>query len=84
MFRAFRDNWLKKQTDGQQLIAQYYAIAPKIVKNIDKLADADEIYLHIWNKYLKSCLSYIEHGKNEQCKSVYVKMVQDLYKKYLN
>ena len=84
MFRAFRDNWLKKQTDGQQLIAQYYAIAPKIVKNINKLADADEIYLHIWNKYLKSCLSYIEHGKNEQCKSVYVKMVQDLYKKYLN
>lgn len=84
MFRAFRDNWLKKQTDGQQLIAQYYTIAPKIVKNIDKLVDADEIYLHIWNKYLKPCLSYIEHGKNEQCKSVYVQMVQDLYKKYLN
>lgn len=84
MFRAFRDNWLKKQSDGHQLIAQYYAIAPKIVESINKSTNAAKIYLNIWNKYLKPCLSYIEQGRNEQCKSVYVQMVQDLYKKYMN
>lgn len=84
MFRAFRDNWLKQQSGGKELIAQYYDIAPQIVKNINKLAGADKIYLNIWDKYLEPCLSYIEQGKNEQCKSIYVQMVQDLYKKYMN
>lgn len=84
MFRAFRDNWLKKQSDGKELIAKYYAIAPEIVNNINKFADADKIYLNIWRKYLKPCLSYIEQGKNEQCKSVYMQMVNDLYKKFIN
>ena len=84
MFRAFRDNWLKQQSGGKELIAQYYDIAPQIVKNINRLAGAERIYLNIWNKYLKPCLSYIEQGENEQCKSVYVQMVQDLYKKYMN
>ena len=54
---------------------QYYAIAPQIVKNINKLAGADKIYLNIWDKYLEPCLSYIEQGKNKQCKSVYVQMI---------
>lgn len=84
IFRDFRDNWLQKQPDGQQLIARYYAIAPKIVENISKSTNADKIYLNIWNKYLKPCLSYIEQGRNEQCKSIYMQMVNDLYKKFMN
>lgn len=81
-FRKFRDEWLTAQPDGKTLIAEYYAIAPRIVANINHLADAKEIYKHIWQKYLAPCLNFIERGDNDSCKSKYVEMVCELKKQY--
>lgn len=82
-FRSFRDNWLKKQADGENLIADYYKIAPLIVAKIDSLPNSAEIYHFIWKKYLKSCLNFIEGGNNQACKNLYVKMVKILKATYL-
>lgn len=82
MFRDFRDNWLKKQPEGKTLIDEYYAIAPKIVTNINKLANAKKIYQDIWQKYLRPCLVCLEMNDNLACKHKYTNMVNDL-KKYL-
>lgn len=81
-FRKFRDDWLNAQPDGKALIAEYYAIAPRIVANINRLADAKEIYKHIWQKYLAPCLNFIERGDNDSCKSKYVEIVCELKKQY--
>ena len=81
-FRKFRDGWLTAQPNGKTLIAEYYAIAPRIVANINHLADAKEIYKHIWQKYLAPCLNFIERGDNDSCKSKYVEMVCELKKQY--
>ena len=84
MFRDFRDNWLMYQKDGNALIERYYKIAPQIVKNIDLKNDSSLIYDEINNKYLKNCLKMIENKEYEECKKLYIEMVESLEKKYLN
>ncbi len=83
VFRNFRDNWLSCQLDGLSLIEEYYDVAPAIVKNIDSLSNAKEIYMDIWNVYLSKCLNFIEQGDNLRCKELYIDMVGNLQKKYM-
>ncbi|GEM_PF-1321020 len=83
MFRSFRDNWLLNQTNGKDLIDEYYRIAPRIVDKINQLSDSKKIYFDIWEQYLKPCLSYIEKKDYLLCTEKYVEMVQGLKNKYL-
>lgn len=83
-FRKYRDNWLVKQTSGEQLIKEYYSVAPAIVKAIDSREDSALIYQEIWDKYLKECLNYIENEQFEKCKELYIKMVRDMEAQYMN
>lgn len=82
MFRSFRDNWLARQPDGRDLIAEYYAIAPAIVRRIDLMTSSAAIYQQIWQQYLAPCLKYLEQGENEACKKHYVDMVKALKAKF--
>lgn len=83
MFRQFRDTWLRKQEDGEALIKEYYAIAPRIVSSINLLDNAKEIYRSIWTDYLKPCLMDLESDNKVSCKKRYIQMVMDLKEKYL-
>ena len=82
-FRNFRDKWLINQSDGKSLIDKYYDIAPKIVSKINQLQNSNEIYKSIWSEYLKPCLKFIEDGKYQDCKNLYIKMVNVLQKSFL-
>ena len=82
-FRNFRDNWLVNQSDGENLIAEYYEVAPKIVEKINSLSNSAEIYKNIWRDYLSNCLKFIEVGENSKCKKIYVDMVNTLKEKFL-
>ena len=82
-FRNFRDTWLINQPDGKALIAEYYDIAPRIVDNINRLADAAQIYKSIWQQYLEPCLNFIRSGDNLSCKNKYIEMVSELKRRYL-
>lgn len=84
MFRNFRDNWLINQSDGKALIDEYYSIAPTIVKKINNLNNAGQIYKSIWNEYLKPCLEFIEIGDNKKCKQLYIDMVTTLKKRFVD
>lgn len=77
-FRKFRDTWLAAQPDGKSLIEEYYSIAPRIVDEINKLADSAQIYKNIWQKYLAPCLEFIRSGDNLSCKEKYIEMVREL------
>ena len=79
MFRGFRDNWLRHQPDGEELIARYYRTAPSVVEAINKQPNRTEIYRDLNDRYLSKCLAYIERGENEQCKETYVDMMNYLY-----
>ena len=82
-FRKFRDGWLALQTDGKNLIEEYYDVAPKIVTKINSLSDSAEIYKNLWRDYLAACLKSIEVGDNFTCKKIYVDMVNTLKEKFL-
>ena len=77
-FRNFRDNWLKKQPDGEELIERYYKTAPEIVEWINRQPNRRAIYDYINKEYLEKCLKYIENGENEECKKLYIEMVNYL------
>ena len=78
-FRAFRDQWLRKQPDGPALIDEYYRTAPGVVQWINSQKDRSEIYRYLKATYLNPCLSYIESGDNQRCKETYTDMMHYLY-----
>ena len=78
-FRRFRDKWLIHQPDGKELIDRYYSTAPQIVELINKQEDRREIYEHINEAYLKKCLLFIEKEQFEECKNLYIEMMEFLY-----
>ena len=82
MFRSFRDNYLAKEQDGEDLIRKYYRIAPWIVEKINELPNANSIYLSIWREYLLPCLTSIEQKDYITCKKKYVQMVEELFEKF--
>lgn len=77
-FRGFRDNWLAKQPGGQELIQRYYDTAPAIVEKINRQSNRAELYNYLNETYLSKCLTHIEAGENEQCKAIYVAMMEYL------
>lgn len=77
-FRNFRDSWLRSQPDGDQLIEEYYKIAPKIVEEINRNPEREKIYNYIWEQYLSKCLYLIENKRYEECKELYIEMVKYL------
>lgn len=84
LLRRFRDEWLIKSNNGENLIKEYYEIAPKIVNKINKLDNRKEIYMALWNNYISKCVELIEVDKPEESKNLYIKMVNELKDKYCN
>ncbi|MBO5292237.1 MAG: hypothetical protein J6B10_03535 [Lachnospiraceae bacterium] len=83
LLKKYRDEYLAGTEGGSELIHEYYNIAPTIVKRINKCADAQEKYRFIWENYLQPCVELIETGRNEECRDLYVKMVEKLHQEYM-
>ena len=83
LLRNYRDHYLLSETNGEKLIEEYYDIAPTIVKRIGEDEEAQIVYTHLWNTYLKPCVAYIEKNDNQACKTLYTKMVRELQHKYI-
>lgn len=81
ILRWYRDNWLVQQTDGPELVGEYYAMAPGIIATIDERDDKDDIYQEIWEKYIIPCIKLIELTAYDTCKDLYIQMVQELKNK---
>lgn len=82
--RNFRDHWLAYQPEGENLIKEYYEIAPDIVNNINRSNEKEKIYVKIWNEYLVPCLRFIEEKRFEDCKELYILMVKSLKSNFYN
>lgn len=83
LLRDYRDDYLLKSDDGMADVKEYYNIAPTIVKRIDRLENASEIYQGIWQEYLSPCVHLIEENKKAECQVLYSDMVHKLEEKYL-
>lgn len=79
-FRKFRDEWLSKQEGGKKLILDYYKDAPSIVKKIDSKEDREKVYRALNETYIIPCVNYIDHKLYEDCKILYVEMLDEMRK----
>jgi len=84
LFRWYRDKILAKEADGKKLIEEYYQTAPLIVEKINSQPNAEEIYHNLWENYLKPCLEHLKRGEYQKVKTLYVQMVRNLQKEFLN
>lgn len=82
VLRNFRDKWLREQSDGPALIEEYYKVAPGIVAEIDKRADSRGIYKGIYEEYIKPCVESVKTGDYEECRDIYIAMVNALKSSY--
>lgn len=82
LLRDYRDGYLMSQPDGEELIHEYYDVAPTIVKRIGKRSDKKQIYRKVWEDYLRPCITMIENQELESCRELYIKMVKDLQEEY--
>jgi len=83
IFRNFRDNWLSKQPDGNELISEYYRIAPHIVATIDSFSEKERIYNELWTQSIEPCLDLIKQNRFSEANEVYQDIVAELKEKYL-
>lgn len=83
VFRDFRDNWLRKQPEGQNEIEEYYSIAPKIVDAINARSDANDLWSGIFNNLVIPCLEWINKEDMEQAYECYHIITRDLADTYL-
>lgn len=73
--RKYRDTWLINSDGGEELIKEYYRIAPLIVSKI-KISDKyEELCQHLLETYINPCLDLIANSKNEECRDKYIEMV---------
>ena len=81
-FRKYRDETLRNTSEGQALIAEYYRIAPDIVKKISLEPNADEIYGFLYDSYIRPGYNLLREGKGDEAKALYAKGVKLLADKY--
>ncbi len=79
--RFFRDNYLRNQKGGTELIQQYYLIAPKLVKLLNQHPDRENLFRNIFHQINTAC-SLIERKENAKAKRLYAKVVSTLLKHF--
>ena len=80
--RNYRDTWLKSTEEGLAVIAEYYAIAPKIVEAIDKREDSNSIYDMLYEQMVLPCVKFIEEKKYQETLELYRSMTLKLREEY--
>jgi hypothetical protein len=82
-FRKFRDTYMQQTKERQELVEEYYRIAPVIVASIDLQPNRIGKYNDIWQEYLQPCLKDMEDNYLDKCEERYAKMVQNLRAEYM-
>lgn len=82
LMKKYRDEYLLKQEDGEEVIKAYYDMAPTIVKRIARDKSPEEKYRYLWEHYLQFCIAMIEKERYQECKQTYMQMVEELQKDY--
>ncbi len=81
-YKKYRDEHLRFDDNGRDLIVEYYRIAPGIVEKIDAEKNAKELYLQLYNQYIKVGYDYLQKSDLVNAKRIYIEMVQQLCNKY--
>lgn len=82
--RAFRDNYVRSQPDGEADIGHYYEVAPRIVQMIDSLGcQARPVWDDIYQELVQPCIDLINQQRLAEAYQLYKQYALNLEKKYL-
>lgn len=76
ILRRYRDDFMLATPAGQELVDNYYAVAPKVVEKLSARSDAKEIYKELYTKYLQPAVVAVEKGDNYGALRIYREMSQ--------
>lgn len=76
--RRFRDNYLANSESGRALIKEYYDFAPKLVDNINKSSNKNEVYEQLYHELVIKCVNFIDHNEFEKAQDNYIEIVTKL------
>lgn len=77
VLRAFRDDVMLKHPEWSQLVADYYRLAPAIVKRIRNMPDGGrEFFMRLNVQYLKPSIRAVLAGDYSEAVRIYSKMVR--------
>jgi hypothetical protein len=76
--RNFRDSYMKSSIKGNELVANYYNIAPTIVRKINRLKNKNEVYDYLYQTLVLPSLQYIESGEKETAMVYYKEYTEAL------
>ncbi len=82
-FRMFRDEYIKNLPTGERLIAEYYAIAPRIMAAINRTDNKRKIYSALYERLVAKTIDLINSGKKEEALRNCIEIVTELKQKYL-
>lgn len=81
-FKHYRDTTLINDSDGEELIREYYRIAPRIVEAIEEEVNPITVYKQIWKRFISIGYKYLLMNDLVNAKKTYIDMVVHLCEKY--
>ena len=81
--RSYRDGYLLSREGGREDVAEYYAIAPQIVKKNDALPGAKARWTALYDSLVSPCVAFIREGDNEAAYRLYKETTLSLKNEYL-
>ena len=81
--RNFRDQYVTKLPNGEELVKKYYKTASQIVEIINNSANKDEIYSKMYD-FILLCIEKINANDYESALNLYITMVDKLSYRFLS
>ena len=81
MMRKLRDEYIIKQLNHQDLIDEYYSLAPSIVEKLNSENNFKELYSNIYS-VINVCAKHMENKNFESAFKEYQDMFESLKKTY--
>ena len=80
--RTLREQHMRVQQGGLELIGQYSIIGPDIVKGINACENSAEIYDYMYSNMILPSVKLVQQGQNEEAVAYYKTFVKALYERY--
>ncbi len=81
--RGFRDTYIRGLPNGEEILRQYYEVAPEIVSAINRAKNQKEIYLALYEQ-LVSIVDLIRQGKKDEVFRNYLRVFNELKRRYVD
>ena len=83
LLRKYRDSYLLSFDEGKSDVAHYYSIAPKIVSEIQKTKNSNDIFVQLYYELIVPCVELIQKQKYKEAHELYKNTTMMLESKYL-